>query len=235
MSCIDSPLGVNGVVQRLAQDCKIDAVFSNRRVFNIAKPVFEIIESVFLRQLRAELDHLRRIIDRNDFAGAARQQLRKSSLTRAKIDNHLRRENWDERVRQRFPGTPGDITASKLSSELVEIFARLILAFPQGQLQRGAIARGIGNVSRQNVDHFLHSTTRSVSRRDFGCPVVNIFASAPIFYDPRAFQLREMARDTGLAHAENLLQLGDRKLLLLEKQKQSQTGRIGEEPDQINR
>src|SRR5206468_11439551 len=51
MSRINSALGVNRVMQRLAQNRKIDAVFCNRRVLNIAEPVFEIIKSMFLRQL----------------------------------------------------------------------------------------------------------------------------------------------------------------------------------------
>src|SRR5215813_13569513 len=44
ISSADGALGMNGVVQRLAQDCKVDAVFRDWRVFNIAKPVLKILE-----------------------------------------------------------------------------------------------------------------------------------------------------------------------------------------------
>ena len=75
VSSADGALGMNGVVQRLAEDCKVDAVFRDGWVLNIAQPVFKILEPVFLRQLRSELDHLRRIIDGNNFARSFRQQL----------------------------------------------------------------------------------------------------------------------------------------------------------------
>src|SRR5215211_3903745 len=68
VSSADGALGMNGVVQSLAEDCKVDAFFGDRRVLNIAEPVLNVLEAVFLRQLRPELDHLRRIIDRNNFA-----------------------------------------------------------------------------------------------------------------------------------------------------------------------
>src|SRR5262249_37553174 len=51
MRCADRALGMNGVMQRLAEDREIDAVFCNRRIFNVAKPVFKILKSMFLRQL----------------------------------------------------------------------------------------------------------------------------------------------------------------------------------------
>ena len=43
----DGLLRMNGVMQRLTQNRKIDAVFRDRRIFDVAKPVFEILESVF--------------------------------------------------------------------------------------------------------------------------------------------------------------------------------------------
>jgi hypothetical protein len=42
---------MNGVVQGLAEDCKIDAVFRDRRVLNIAQPILKVLEAMFLRQL----------------------------------------------------------------------------------------------------------------------------------------------------------------------------------------
>ena len=59
MRSADRALGMNGMVQSLAEDCKVDAFFRDRRVFNIAEPILKVLESVFLRQLRPELDHLR--------------------------------------------------------------------------------------------------------------------------------------------------------------------------------
>ena len=91
------------MMQRLAQDCKIDTVFRNWRIFNIAKPVFEIFKPMFLRQPRAELNHVRRVIDRDDFAGFFRQQLRKRPFARPKVSHVERRKQCDQRVRECFP------------------------------------------------------------------------------------------------------------------------------------
>src|SRR5213593_1403372 len=64
---MNSTLRVNGVMQCLAQNRKIDAVCRNRWIFNIAKPVLEVVESMFLCELRAELNHLGRIIHGDHF------------------------------------------------------------------------------------------------------------------------------------------------------------------------
>ena len=60
------------------------------------------------------------------------------------------------------------------------------------------------------------------------CSVVNIFANSPIGYDARALQLGKMTRDAGLAHAQNLLQLRNRKLFLLEEQQQANRSYLDE-------
>jgi hypothetical protein len=42
----DSSLRMNGVMQRLAQNREIDTVFRNRRIFNIAEQLLEVLEAV---------------------------------------------------------------------------------------------------------------------------------------------------------------------------------------------
>jgi hypothetical protein len=54
---------------------------------------------VFFRQLRAELDHLWRIIDGDDFACVFGQQLRKGPLACAEVGDRQRRKQSNERVR----------------------------------------------------------------------------------------------------------------------------------------
>ena len=60
-------------MQRLAENREVDRAFRDRRILDVAEPVFQILEAVLLRQLRAELDHLRRVIDRDDFARVLRR------------------------------------------------------------------------------------------------------------------------------------------------------------------
>src|SRR5256714_15400909 len=85
MGAGDGALGMDRVVQCLAENGEIDRAFRNRRVFDVAETIFQIGEAMFLRELRTELDHLWRIIDRDDFAGGLGEELRKGSFARAKI------------------------------------------------------------------------------------------------------------------------------------------------------
>ena len=78
---------MNGVMQSLTEDRKIDTVFRDRQIFDIAQPVLEIFESMFLCQLGTELDHFWRTIDGNNFARFLCQQLRKCPLACAKISD----------------------------------------------------------------------------------------------------------------------------------------------------
>src|SRR4029077_16060029 len=99
----DGALGPDRMMQRLTQEREVDRVLVDRWILDVAQAVFEILETVALRQLCPELDHLRRVIDRDNFARFFGKQLRKSPLTRAKIGNRERREERDHRMRQGLP------------------------------------------------------------------------------------------------------------------------------------
>src|SRR4029078_5976391 len=45
---VNGPLGLNGVVKGLAEDCEVDAVFSDRRIFNVTQPVLQVFEPMLL-------------------------------------------------------------------------------------------------------------------------------------------------------------------------------------------
>ena len=97
-------LGMDRVMQRLTENREVDRVLVDRRILDVAEAVFEILETVLLRQLRSELDHLRRVIDRDDFARVFGEQLRERSLARAEIGHGQRRQQRDQRMRERLPG-----------------------------------------------------------------------------------------------------------------------------------
>jgi hypothetical protein len=52
--------------------------------------------------------------------------------------------------------------------------------------------------------------------------------------DAGPFQLREMTRDSRLAHPENLLELGHGKLVFFQEKEEPEPGRIGQELEKIN-
>jgi hypothetical protein len=65
------------------------------------------------------------------------------------------------------------------------------------------------------------------------CPVINVLPNTAIGDNARAFQLRQMAGNARLAHAENLLQLRNGKLFLLEKKNETHSSRISQQSQQI--
>src|SRR6266850_2314100 len=81
MRALDRAFRPRSMVQSLTENRQIDTVSSNGRLLHITEPVLDVAEAMFLRQLRRELDHLRRIIDRNDFARVFREQLRQGALS----------------------------------------------------------------------------------------------------------------------------------------------------------
>src|SRR5205814_6404809 len=79
------------------------------------------------------------------------EQRRERPLARAEVRNGQRREERDQGVGQRLPGTTRAMVASKTSGELVEIFARLVLALAQNDFQRGAVALRLGHLAGERA------------------------------------------------------------------------------------
>ena len=50
VSRTDSALRMDGMMQRLAQNCQFDAVFRNRGFFDVSKTIFKVVKSMFFRQ-----------------------------------------------------------------------------------------------------------------------------------------------------------------------------------------
>src|SRR5215468_4926644 len=101
------------------------------------------------------------------------------------------------------------------------------------KLQTCTIARPFGKFMRQESSDLRHTLSLRVLPIVVRA-VINIFPDSSISHHAGPLQLSEMTRNTRLAHAENLLQFSDGKFLLLEKQKQSQASRIGQQSQQIN-
>src|SRR5438552_12978989 len=195
---LDRSLGLDCVMQRLTQQDKIDTALCNRRIFQITQPILEIFETMFLRQLRTELDHLWRVVDRDNFTRALRQQLGECSFARAKIDN---RQPWNERdqcVRERFPRSSRDVTATELPCQFIEIFARFVLTLAQREFQRRPVATGFGNFTRECLDYLLAAAARAIASCGFSRAVVNILARPAACHYPGALQLCEMTGDPRL-------------------------------------
>src|SRR4030095_3158533 len=117
MGCSDSFLGMNGMMQRLTQHRQTYAIFGNRRIFDVANAVLQVLEAVFLCQLPAELDHFWGIIDSDDLTCVFREQLRSGPLACAEGGDCQWRQQSNERMRQRFPGATRHVTPTKLARQ----------------------------------------------------------------------------------------------------------------------
>src|SRR5258708_5613136 len=72
---VDCVLRMLRVVQRLAQDSEIDGRVRKGDLLNVAELIGKIEQAVFLREVDADLDHARRIVDAPDLSGAVGQEL----------------------------------------------------------------------------------------------------------------------------------------------------------------
>jgi hypothetical protein len=137
-------------------------------------------------------------------------------------------------MREGLPRSTRDIAPAEFSGERVEVFARFILAFSQNQLERRPIVSAFGNVAGQGSNQFGYLRAGAVGWTIFGYAVISVFAGPTIFDHPGPLELRQVTRDTGLPHAENFLELGHGELCFVEEEEQPESGRIGQEPEQIN-
>src|SRR5947208_9246171 len=126
------------VIKCLIKNRKYDTVFCDGLIFNIAKPILEILESMLLRKLSAELDHFWRIVDGDHFARLLRQQLRECPLACSEVGHRQWRQKSNERMCQRLPRAARHITSPKLAGQFVEVFPRFVLPFVQDELETRA-------------------------------------------------------------------------------------------------
>ena len=188
---------------------------------------------MLFRELRRERYHLWRIIDRDHFARGFGQQLRERAFARAQIGYGHRRQQRDKGVGERLPRTTGGIAAAKFASQFIEIFARFVLSLAQRQLQRGPIAPGLWNFARHGVHQFLRARPSPVALRIIQA-VINFLARPPIDDGTGPFELGQVAGNTRLPHAEDLLKLGYGEFIVLEQEHEAQPGRVGHGAQEIN-
>ena len=96
----DRSFRVLGVVERLGKDREVYRGIVNWRFFNIAKPIFQVVESVFLGEDLAKLDHLGRVVDGDDFFSPRRKELGEGSFAGTHVRYHLVVEDFEHRLGQ---------------------------------------------------------------------------------------------------------------------------------------
>src|ERR1039458_2260280 len=108
----------------------------------------KVLQVVFLRLGRAEGHDLLGIIDRDDFAAPARQQLAQQTLARTEVRHYQGRKNSQQQAPKRFPGPARTVNPVEPPRDLVEIDLCLLAAAVKDSLQVDLIARLFGQFPR---------------------------------------------------------------------------------------
>ena len=180
------PRRLAGVMERLAEDREVHAVRLDGRRLDVAQAVFEVGETVLARQRRAELDHLFRVVHRDDLPGRAREELGERALARAEVGDDHRRQQPQEHVRHALPRPARAIAAAEFARQPVEIFPRPVLALAQDEPQRDAVRRAFGDLLRAGRDDLPQPRAGRVGGVvGRGQPVIDVLARAPVLHQTR--------------------------------------------------
>src|SRR5262249_27788720 len=118
---VDRALRMLGVMQGLTEDREIDRLIRQRHLFDVAELVGEIIETVLLSELGADLDHAGRVIDAPHLRGATGQQLGKESLAGAEIGDRDGGYEVERQMPDGLPGSAGTVIFAEPAGDQVEI------------------------------------------------------------------------------------------------------------------
>ena len=219
-------LRVLGVVERLAEDREVHGSISQRDVFDVAEFVGEVGEAVFGGELRADFDHARRIINTPDLGGALGEELRDETLAGAEVGDGDRRGEAQGEVADGFPRAAGAIVFPEPAGDEVKILFLRAAALLEDALEVGAVFGELGerrnrgdSGAQQGEDGGAEVGAEGVKR---------FFALAAVGDEAGLAEERELGRDARLAHAEDLLELGDGELLMEHEGEQAQAGGVGE-------
>ncbi len=107
--------------------------------------------------------------------------------------------------------------AAELAGQFVEIAAHLVLALAQHQTQGLPVLLGFRDFAGRLAQQ-IHQLGGRVQT------VEGVLARAAVVHQTGLLQLRQMRRNLALALGEDLLQLGHRKLLLLQQAAAGEAG-----------
>ena len=113
----------------------------------------------------------------------------------------------------------------KLAGELIEIFARLVLALFQHELKRLGVLGGGGDFAGARVEDGGELGV-ALGRCEL---VEDVFAGATVLHQAGLPELAEVRGNSRLPHAEDFLDFDDRQLLLPEQKQQPEPGFVGQQ------
>lgn len=219
-------LGVLGVVQRLREDREIDGAVGERDLLDVAELVGEVFEAVFLGEFGADLDHARRVVDAPDLVGAAGEELRNETFASAEVGDVDGGGEAEGEMADGFPRAAGAVVFPEAAGDEVEILLLGATALLEDAVEVVAVL-GDDRLVGDGVDRGAQEG-EGFGRKIRAERVEGLFAVAAVGHEIDLAEERELRRDARLAHAENLLELGDGEFLAQEQGQQAQAGGVGE-------
>lgn len=218
----DSMCGLLRVVEGLTEKGEVHGgVFDGRRL-DVAETIFQIGETVLLRDARSVSDHFFGTVHGDDLFRAAGEELRECAFTGSEVGDGLSRQQQEEGFGEAFPTATGTITASEFSGELIEVSAGGIGAVAESKIQRLAVTARLGQFGGAFAEDIAEAGAARVER------IEAVLSRPAHLYEASAFQQREMRADAALFHAEDFLQFRDGEFRAVKQQQQAQPGGLAE-------
>ena len=195
----DGPLGLGGMMQRLAQNDYVHTGCLDRRLLEIAQAEFQVAQSGFGRLGRPKLDNLLRVIHRNDPFAPPRKQLRHQSLARPEIGHRQGRQNPQQQLPEPLPTPARAIAPVEPTGDLVEEDLGLMPTQLQDAFQIDLVGGVLGLLARTrpaNPDDLLHLMVVNGSPVDWSRVTLRVQIRGPeerlYAYDSEAREFREL-------------------------------------------
>ena len=223
---LDRGVRLGGVVQRLAQDDEVHARRFDGRIFQVAQAELEVLEPVLLRLLRAELDHLLRVVHGDDLGAAAREQLAQEPFAGTEIGHDDRRQDAQQQMPEGLPTAARSIAAVEAAGHLVEVDLRLLVPTGEDALEIQLIRlvlRQLLRAAQGELGELAHMGVGMNAQ-----PIEGSLAFAPRLHEAGLGQQAKVRGDARLAEAADLLEFVDGKLVLLQQRDDAEARGIGE-------
>lgn len=224
LSAADGPVRVDRMMQGLAENDQINTFRLDWRIFQVTQAELEVFQSVALGFAGPERHHFFRIIDCDDLSGTLGEQFANQPLAGTEVGNDNRRQDPEQQLPKRLPGSSGTITAVEAPGDLIEVNLGLFASAHENAFEIDLVPGMLGQFSGP-----LHSELDQLANRLSHVRVE--FVERPLAFTPRLQEARflkqsQMRRYARLAKAGDFLKFMDGEFFLLEKGNDAEPGGI---------
>lgn len=221
---VDGLLGVEGVVERLAEEGQVHGGVGEGKFFEVAELELHVFDAGAAGDAVGVFDHFLGVIDADDLFGALGEEEGEGAFAGADVGDAHGREEADEHLREALPGAAGNVVLSEAAGEFVEVGADAVLALFEDEAEGFVVVAGLGELEG--------GLAEEVGDGLIAGEAVEAFLSGAAEFDE--FGLAELGEghgDAGLAHGEDLLEFGDGEFLAFEEAEHAESAFVTEEAE----